>query len=83
MYSDNTLGRSLKNWVAEYKPPDDGRSKLLSQAAEVQKKKHDFRFLIPRTQFNEFPVHSTNEWSQSLFSFFFAQSIHASIQARL
>jgi hypothetical protein len=83
MFSDNSLGKILKNWAAEYKLPEDGRSQLLLQAAEVQKKKRALSFLIPRPQYNDYPLHSTNEWSQSLFSFFFAQSIHASVQARL
>lgn len=82
MYSDNGFHKILKNWAAEQKPPDDGRAQLLSQAAMVQKNRFDLSFLIPRPQFNDYPVHSNNEWSQSLFSFFFAQSIHASVQAR-
>jgi hypothetical protein len=83
MYSENGFRKILKNWAAEYQPPDDGRAKLLSQAAVVQKRKRDLSFLIPRTQFNDYPIHSPNEWSQSLFSFFFAQSLHASVQGRL
>lgn len=83
MYSDNALGKILKNWAAEIKPPMDGRSQLLAQASVVQKKKFSLSFLIPRSQFNDYPLHTTNEWSQSLTSFFFAQSIHASVQARL
>jgi hypothetical protein len=83
MYSDNGLRRILKNWAAEHQPPADSRANLLSQAAVVQRKRYDLSFLIPRPQFNEYPMHGTNEWSQSLFSFFFAQSIHASFQARL
>lgn len=83
MYSDNSLGKILKSWTSEYKPPDNGREKLLLQASAVEKKRRHFSFLIPRTQFNEYPLHSTNEWSQPLFSFFFAQSMHASVQARL
>jgi hypothetical protein len=83
MYSDNALGRILKNWVAEHQPPNDGRARLLAQAAVVQRKKRDWPFIIPRPQFNDYPLHSNNEWSQSLCSWFFAQSMNASVQARL
>jgi hypothetical protein len=83
MYSDNGLAKILKNWAIEHKPPANGRAQLLSQAAIIQHRKHDFSFLIPRPQFNDYPIHSNNEWSQSLCSWFFAQSIHASVQTRL
>jgi hypothetical protein len=82
-YSDNAFGKILKNWASEHKPPANGRAQLLSKAAIIQPRKHDLSFLIPRPQFNDYPIHSTNEWSQSLCSWFFAQSIHASVQARL
>jgi hypothetical protein len=81
-YSDKALGRILKNWAAEHQPPADGRAQLLSQAAVVQRKKFGLTFIIPRPQFNDYPMHSTGEWSQTLFSYFFAQSIHANLQAR-
>jgi phage protein D len=74
-YSDNAFGKILKNWAAEHNPPANGRAQLLSHAAIVQQRKHDLSFLIP--------LHSTNEWSQSLWTWFFAQSIHTGVQARL
>jgi hypothetical protein len=83
MYSDNALSKILKSWTAEFKPPDNGKEKLLLQASAFEKKRRHFSLLIPRTQFNEYPLQITNEWSQPLFSFFFAQSMHASLQARL
>jgi hypothetical protein len=81
-YSDNGLKRVLKNWAAEKEPPRNGRAELISQAAIIQRRKFFFPLLIPRIQFNELPVHNTNEWSQSLLPFFFAQSIHAGFLAR-
>jgi hypothetical protein len=81
-YSDNGLKRVLKNWAAEKEPPRDGRASLLSQASVIQRRKFFFTLLIPRIQFNEYPVHNSDEWSQSLFPLFFAQSIHAGFQAR-
>lgn len=82
-YSDNALGKILKNWATEQQPPANGRAQLLSQAAIVQHMKYNLSFLIPRPQFNEYPIHSTNEWSQSLWSWFFAQSMRSGVQARL
>jgi len=82
-YSDNAFGKILKNWAAEHKPPANGRAQLLLKAAIVQHKKLDLCYLIPRPQFNDYPIHSTNEWSQSLYSWFFTQSIYTSVQARL
>ena len=82
-YSDNAFGKILKNWAAEHNPPVNGRAQLISHAAIVQQRKHDLSFLIPRPQFNDYPLHSTNEWSQSLWTWFFAQSIHTGVQARL
>ncbi len=82
-YSDNAIAKILKKWATDHQPPANGRAQLLSQAANVQHRKRDSSFLIPRPQFNEYPIHSTNEWSNSLCSWFFAQSIHASVQARL
>ncbi len=83
MVSDNGLGKILKNWAAGYKPPTKGRSELLARAAVIQKKKRDLSFLIPRPQFNDYPIHSANEWSQSLFPYFFAQSLNVSVPAHL
>ncbi len=83
MYTDSGFSKILKFWAAEQQPPEDGRAQLLSRAAMARPRKFDLSFLIPRPQFNDYPIHSTNEWSQSLCSWFFAQSIHASVQARV
>jgi hypothetical protein len=81
-YSDNGLKWVLKKWAAKEEPPTDGRARLLSEAATIQRRKFFFPLIIPRVQFNEYPVRNTGEWSQSLFPLFFAQSIHAGFQAR-
>ncbi len=82
MYSDNAFGKMLKSWAAEHEPPENGRDQLLSRAVMPKPRKLDLSLLIPRPQFNDYPVHNPNEWSQSLYSWFFAQSIHASFQVR-
>jgi hypothetical protein len=82
IHSDRMLGRILKNWVAQYQPPANGRLELLARAENTPRRKHNFTIIIPRTQFNDYPIHSTNEWSQSLCSWFFAQSIHEGIRTR-
>jgi hypothetical protein len=83
--SDTALRRILKNWVAQHQPPSDGRSKLLSKAAYVPRRKFSLSAIIPRTQFNDYPIHSTNanEWTPIQFTWFFEQSFNAGFQVRV
>jgi hypothetical protein len=81
MYSDNAFGKLLKNWVAEHKLPENGRARLLSQASIAQQKKAD-RSIITKPQFGYYRYNGPNEWSQTLYTWFFSQSIHAGIYAR-
>ncbi len=84
-YSDSMIGRILKNWAAQHQPPLDSRSRLLSMAADFPQRKFRLSALIPRTQFNDFPIHSTNanEWTTIQFTWFFEQSFNAGLQARV
>ena len=84
-YSDTAFSRILKNWVAQHQPPLDGRLRLLSRAAYVLPKKFSLSALIPRTQFNDYPIHSTNanEGTPTQFTWFFEQSFNAGFQARV
>jgi hypothetical protein len=83
-YSDRMLGRILKNLVAQYQPPANGRLELLARALNTPRRKHNFSIIIPRTQFNDYPFHSThaNEWSPIQLTWFFEQSLNAGIRAR-
>ncbi len=83
--TDITLKRILKNWVSQYQPPANGRARLLSQAANKPQKGFRFLALIPRTQFNDYPIHSTNtqEWTPGMFTWFFEQSFTTFLQARV
>ena len=81
--SDTMLARVLKNWVAKHKPPENGREQLLSKAASTPIKKYNLSVFVPNPKFIEYPTYSANEWSQNPHSLFFAQSIHAGIQARV
>lgn len=76
------LSRVLKNWVDKHQPPANGRARLLTMAVYVPRKKYNLSALIPRPQFNDYPIYTNNEWSQTLCAWFFEQSIHASVQAR-
>lgn len=84
-YSDTVFSRILKSWVAQHQPPADGRAQLLAKAASLPRKKFRLSALIPRTQFNDYPFHSTNanEWSPVQFTWFFEQSFTAGFQARV
>lgn len=82
---DIILGRILKNWVARHEPPVYGRARLLLLAAYTPRKKRSFSALIPRNEFNDYPMHggNANEWSPAVFTWFFEQSFHSCIQARV
>lgn len=80
--SDDELGHLLKTWAAEYKPPKNGRSHLLNQAAQVQDEKHDYSLLTTIRHFNDYTDRNPNGWSQTLYTWFFVQSIHTGVHAR-
>ena len=84
-YSDTAFARILKNWAAQHQPPANGRSQLLEAAASLPRRKFRLSALIPRTQFNDYPIHSTNanEWTPVQFTWFFEQSFNAGFQARV
>jgi hypothetical protein len=81
--ADNFIGNILKNWVASHKPPVNGRVQLLEKAAEIKRNRYNLCALIPRLQFNDYPIQNTNDGPQPLSSWFFAQSVHASVQSRV
>ncbi|GEM_PF-1174479 len=82
-HTDHFIGNILKNWVASQKPPVNGRAQLLEKAEGIKRSRYDFCALIPRLQFNDYPIQSTNEGLQLQSSWFFAQSIHVSVQSHV
>jgi len=82
---DSTISRILKNWVSRHQPPAYGRARLLLAAADTPRKKHNFLALIPRTEFNDYPIPGSNgnEWAPAMFTWFFEQSFQTGIQARV
>jgi hypothetical protein len=84
-YSDKILARVLKNWVANQQPPSDGRSKLLAKAASIPRRRFSLSALIPRTQFNDYPMQFTNgnELRPIQFTWYFEQTFTAGFQARV
>jgi hypothetical protein len=83
IHVDNFIGNILKNWVASHKPPVNGRAQLLEKAVAIKRDRYNLCALIPRLQYNDFAIQSTNEGPQPLSSWFFAQSVHASVQSRV
>jgi hypothetical protein len=81
MYSDTSFGKMLKNWATEHQLPENGRARLLSQASILHQKKDDHS-LISNPQYGYYRYNGPNEWSQTLYTWFFSQSIHAGIYAR-
>jgi len=82
---DRMLSRIMKNWVAQHQAPAYSRARLLLMAAYSPRKKHNFSALIPRTQFNDYPIHSGNgnEWVPVMFTWLFEQSFNSCIKARV
>ena len=84
-YSDTVFSKILKNWAARYQPPTNGRSQLLASAAGCPHRRFKFSALIPRTDFNDYPIRASNanEWTTVQFTWAFEQSFTAGFQARV
>lgn len=82
--TDALLGKVLKSWVAQYRPPENGRARLLWEAARASQPKRAelFAFSLRPQQDFRTSRHS-NEWTQTLFYWIVEHSSHAGIQARV
>jgi hypothetical protein len=81
--SDVLLRRMLKNWVSRQRPPNNGRARLLWDAARVSRNKTDLSVLVPHPQFKSYPASHSTDWSQILFTWVAENSFQVNIQARL
>ena len=66
--TDLALRRMLKNWASRSKPPENGRARLLWEAAHAPQKK----LVVSPNLFHpsitaESSAHRANGWSQTLF----------------
>ena len=81
--SDALLRKMLKNWANRQHPPDNGRARLLWEAAQVSRNKIDLTALFLRPQLKHYPSSHSNDWSQTLFAWINENSIQLRIQARI
>lgn len=77
------LRKTLKNWANRQHPPENGRARLLWEAAHVSRNKIDLSVILPRPQFKSYTSSSSNDWSQTFFSWINENSIQLRIQARI
>jgi len=57
---DAFLGRCLKNWVAHFRPPADGRARLLEKAATYKKRREERNNLLSFFSSNIFTTNNPN-----------------------
>jgi hypothetical protein len=81
--SDALLRKMLKNWVNRQHPPDNGRARLLWEAAHISRNKIDPAVTLLRPQFKYISSSSSNDWPQTLFTWINENSIQLRIQPRI
>jgi hypothetical protein len=81
--SDAFLRKMLKNWVNKQCPPENGRARLLWEAAQVSRSKFDLSALRLFPQYKSFSTSYSNDWPQTLFTWISENSFQLRIQARL
>jgi hypothetical protein len=81
---DLILRRMLKNWASASKPPENGRARLLWEAAQASKKKSAISPLNIQLQIGEHSTQQSGDWSQTLFfSWVFEHSIQSGMPTRI
>ena len=81
--SDALLRKLLKNWVYRQRPPDNGRARLLWDAAHVSRSKIDLTVLFFHPQYKSYPSSQSGDWPQTLFIWINENSFQFGIQTRL
>ena len=79
--SDAHLRKMFKNWVKRQRPPENGRARLLWEAAHIPHNKIDLSVILLRPQFKSYS--SSNDWPQTLFTWINENSLQLGIQARI
>lgn len=81
--SDSLLRSLLKNLANRQSPPDNGRARLLQEAAHTPRNKIDLDILLFRPQIRPYPSSNSSDWTQTLFTWINENSFHYGLQARL
>jgi len=81
--SDALLRKLLKNWANRQSPPDNGRARLLWEAAHTSRNRIDLNALLFHPQFKSYHSSYSNDWTQTLFTWINENSFQYGLQARL
>jgi len=81
--SDALLGKLLKNWVNRHAPPDNGRARLLWEAARTSPNKVDLDLFLYRPQYKSYSSSPSSDWAQTLFTWMNECSFQGSLKVRL
>jgi hypothetical protein len=81
--SDTLLRRLLKEWASHECPPDNGRARLVWEAAHTSHNKIDLNVLLFRPQIRSNPSSYSSDWTQTLFTWINENSFQYGLQARL
>ena len=81
--SVSLLRRMLKNWANRQCPPDNGRARLIWEAAHTPRNKIDLSIVLFRPQIRPYPSSSSSDWTQTLFTWIHENSFQYGLQARL
>lgn len=81
--SDSLLRRMIKNWANRQRPPDNGRARLLWEAAHTSRNKIDLDTLLFRPEIQPYPSSYSSDWTQTLFTWINENSFQYGLQARL
>jgi hypothetical protein len=81
--SDAILRKMLKKMVNRQHPPDNGRARLLWDAAHISSNKFDLTIILFHPQAKSYSSSAENDWHQKFFSWINENSIQFGIQARI
>lgn len=81
--SDILLRRTIKVWVNRQPLPENGRARLIWEAAHASHSKIHLPALNPHPQHTSYFSPAVNNWPQMLFTWINENSMQAGFQARL
>ncbi len=81
--SEALLRKLIKDWANRYNPPDNGRARLLWEAAHSTRNKNGLNFRLHYPQFKSYPPSYSNDWTQTFFTWINENSFQFGLQARL
>ena len=81
--SEALLRKLLKNWVNRQRPPENGRARLLWEAAHTSPGKNNTDLFLFRPQYRSHPSSSSSDWTLTLFTWINEYSFQVGLKPRL